>query len=951
MNTGLQSPFSAPTGPAASRASEESGQPSYYLPIFLTAAAGVALSVLLFFLVRRAEHRSFQAEFDRRAEVPHTAFQQELGDYFNFLQSVGAFYYSSRSVDRKEFAGFTKDALERLAGLRAVQWVPRVAAADRSAYELAVRNDGFPQYQILDADEQGRRIRAPVRAEHLPVCFVEPPSERPELGLDLAPNVDHAAAMLRARDTGAPAAGMPFVSRVGTNTAVACRMFVAIYTNLLPHASPEERQVNLAGYATVVLDVTRLVKTTLHKLRDADLRGIAWMLVDSGTPGTGERATLLYQSPEWRQLEGQAETSSRFDFDMAGRHWLLHCQPTPVYLAAQRSWQDWAMLLGGLLVTGLAVAYLSAALGRSARVHRVVGERTAELARSNESLKAEVAGRARSEAALAAEREVINALMDTIPDHIYFKDRESRFIRINKSMATAFGLKDPEEAVGSSDADFFASEHSQNALADEARILSTGEPMVGREERETWPDGSSTWVSTTKQCLRDKAGTIVGTFGISRDITSRKRIERRLAVQYNVARVLAQSATFNAAAPNILQEVCELVGWPVGAIWTVDTAGGVLDCQELWHAPSVNVPEFVAKSRSSTFSKGVGLPGRVWESGEPTWIRDVVQDPNFPRAAVAIREGLHGAFGFPIRSGGQVLGVIEFFSPRIEQPDDDLLQLFAAVGSQIGQFIERQRAEQALALKAQELQRSNTDLEQFAYVASHDLQEPLRMIASYTQLIERRYHDKLDDDAREFMAFAVDGAKRMQTLINDLLAYSRVGTHGKPLVPLDSGQMLQLALANLKVAIDESQAKIHTGPLPRILGDATQFTQLLQNLIGNAVKFHGNKPPVIHVSAERVDVPATPDSAPKAKYSTQKATLWRFAVRDEGIGIERQYFERIFIIFQRLHGREEYPGTGIGLAVCKRIVERHGGRIWVESEPGQGAAFYFTVPEPQDSPL
>jgi PAS domain S-box-containing protein len=949
MNTGRQSPFSA--APSERRDTEESGQPSYYLPLLLTAAAGILLSIGLFFVVRRAEHRSLQAEFDRRAEVPHTAFQRELGDYLNFLQSVDAFYYSSKDVDRREFAGFTKDAVERLAGLRAVQWVPRVAASDRAAHEQTARNDGFPQYQILDVDGHGGRVRAPARAEHLPVCYVEPPSERFELGLDLAPNADHAAAMLRARDIGAPAAGLPFAARAGTNTAVACRMFVAIYTNLFPHATPEERQINLAGYASVILDVTRLVQATLQKLRDADMRGIAWMLVDSGTPGTGERPTLLYQSPEWRQITGPVEISSRFDFDMAGRHWLLECQPTPVYLAAQRSWQDWAVLFGGLVMTGLAVAYLSAALGRSARVHRLVAERTAELARSNESLKAEIGGRARSEAALAAEREMINALMDTIPDHIYFKDRESRFIRINRSMATAFGLNRPEEAVGRGDADFFAPEHAQNALEDEQRILSTGDPMVGREEKETWADGSTTWVSTTKQCLRDKAGTIAGTFGISRDITLRKLAERRLAVQYTVARVLAQSATFNAAAPNILQEICESLGWPFGAIWIVDKPAGLLRCQELWHAPAVDVPEFVANTRSRTFSRGVGLPGRVWDSGEPAWIRDVVQDPNFPRAPVAIREGLHGAFGFPIRSGSDMLGVIEFFSPRIEQPDDELLQLFAAVGSQIGQFIERQRAEQELALKAQELERSNTDLEQFAYVASHDLQEPLRMIASYTQLLERRYRDKLDGEAREFMAFAVDGAMRMQTLINDLLAYSRVGTHGKPLVPLDASSMLQRAMANLKVAIEESHAQIHAGPLPRILGDATQFTQLLQNLVGNAIKFRGGKPPVIHISAELVDAAGVLDAGANTDLRTPKPKVWRFAVRDEGIGIERQYFERIFVIFQRLHGREEYPGTGIGLAVCKRIVERHGGRIWVESEPGRGAAFFFTIPEVPDSPL
>jgi signal transduction histidine kinase len=379
----------------------------------------------------------------------------------------------------------------------------------------------------------------------------------------------------------------------------------------------------------------------------------------------------------------------------------------------------------------------------------------------------------------------------------------------------------------------------------------------------------------------------------------------------------------------------------------VDPEAHVLRCVEMWHAPSARIPGFEKISRSRTFAQDVGLPGRVWNLGEPIWIRDAAQEQNFPRADAAIREGLHGAFGFPIRSGSEVLGVIEFFSSQIEQPDEDLLLLFAAVGSQIGQFAERQRAEQALAQKAQELERSNTDLEQFAYVASHDLQEPLRMIASYTQLLERRYREKLDDEAREFMNFAVDGALRMQTLINDLLAYSRVGTRGKPLAKIDASEMLQRALTNLKIAIEESGAQIHSTPLPIVLGDETQLTQLFQNLIGNAIKFRGEKPAVIHVSAELTTVAAPPDPHPPAtgRKAPTPSKQWVFAVRDEGIGIEKQYFDRIFVIFQRLHGREEYPGTGIGLAVCKKIVERHGGRIWLESTPGIGSTFFFTIPQ------
>jgi|GEM_PF-6913109 len=239
---------------------------------------------------------------------------------------------------------------------------------------------------------------------------------------------------------------------------------------------------------------------------------------------------------------------------------------------------------------------------------------------------------------------------------------------------------------------------------------------------------------------------------------------------------------------------------------------------------------------------------------------------------------------------------------------------------------QRKDAEQKLKQILAELKRSNEELEQFAYVSSHDLQEPLRMIVSYLQLLERRYKGRLDADADEFIGFAVDGAHRMQTLINDLLAYSRVTTKGRPFEPTDCRDAVQGACANLKLRIDETGSRIEYGQLPTVLADSSQLTQLFQNLIGNALKYRSLQPPRISIEAELRD------------------REWLFSVQDNGIGIEPRYFERIFVIFQRLHSRSEHSGTGIGLAVCKKIVERHGGIIWVSSEPGTGSTFYFTIP-------
>jgi PAS domain S-box-containing protein len=245
----------------------------------------------------------------------------------------------------------------------------------------------------------------------------------------------------------------------------------------------------------------------------------------------------------------------------------------------------------------------------------------------------------------------------------------------------------------------------------------------------------------------------------------------------------------------------------------------------------------------------------------------------------------------------------------------------------------RKHADALLLQKMAELNRSNEDLAEFAYIASHDLQEPLRMVASYTQLLSKRYKGKLDADADDFIAFAVDGASRMQRLIKDLLTYSRVGTKGGQLLDSSSEEALQQALRNLRGAIEESGAVVTHDPLPAVLADETQLIQLFQNLIGNAIKYRNGGIPQIHISASKTE-----------------AKKWTFAVRDNGLGIDAQYFDKIFGMFQRLHKREEFAGTGIGLAICKKIVERHGGSISVASELGRGSTFRFGLSEIETKP-
>jgi PAS domain S-box-containing protein len=262
--------------------------------------------------------------------------------------------------------------------------------------------------------------------------------------------------------------------------------------------------------------------------------------------------------------------------------------------------------------------------------------------------------------------------------------------------------------------------------------------------------------------------------------------------------------------------------------------------------------------------------------------------------------------------------------------EDEQGRIYRIIGTATD-ISDRKQKEVELENQKQDLMRSNAELQQFAYIASHDLQEPLRMITSYLELLERRYQGQLDAKADKFIAYAVDGANRMQVLINDLLSYSRVGSREQDLQLVDCKKIVQNVLINLKMSIEQSDAIITYEPLPQVNADPSQLTQLFQNLISNAIKFRHKDPPQIHIGVQSTD------------------GKWLFSVKDNGIGMEVQYLDRIFVIFQRLHGKTEYPGTGIGLAVCKKIIERHGGILWVESEPEHGSTFYFTLPDVKGS--
>jgi PAS domain S-box-containing protein len=514
-------------------------------------------------------------------------------------------------------------------------------------------------------------------------------------------------------------------------------------------------------------------------------------------------------------------------------------------------------------------------------------------------------------------------------------------------------------------------------------VVREGGWMAPYETVRLTKDGRLVDVSLSVSPIKDASGRIVGPSRISRDITEQKRVRRELdrlrwmlsppaegpsgepLAQAPVCRHAARNTArliLDAAGDSLLAEIAGGFHELMGTCFAMHEANGdlaynehvsdwsrFLDATAIRHCASAGdcQPQACDRWRFDGCS-GKNAALETMARGQPV---DIERFDGTRLYSVPIRAGgevvgsMSIGYGDPPRDAAQLARLAKKYGVEAEELGrhaeayetrplfivELAKQRLAGSARLLGEIVQRSRGEALLRQARDELARSNRELERFAHIASHDLQEPLRMVASYTQLLAQRYHDQLDQDAHDFINYAVDGATRMKQLIEDLLAYSRVTARGLPAAVVDTQNAFSLALRNLEAAIGETNAEVTGGDLPEVLADGSQIVQLFQNLVGNAIKFRTpGVPPRVHTEARQA-----PD------YPRQ----WLFRVADNGIGIDPKFFDRVFVIFQRLHTRHEYPGTGIGLALCQRIVERHGGRIWIESEPGKGTAFLFTLPE------
>jgi PAS domain S-box-containing protein len=516
------------------------------------------------------------------------------------------------------------------------------------------------------------------------------------------------------------------------------------------------------------------------------------------------------------------------------------------------------------------------------------------------------------------------------------QDLDTGRITLSDEACRIFGLQPEERVVDLTQwhEQWLALIHPEDRprIAEVAAAALRGGPPYDVEYRVVRPGGEVRIIYSRGEVTWDDSGRPRRMFGMMQDITERKRAEQHLVAQHSVTRILAEVATVEEATPKILQALCERLEWDLGTLWRIDQEAGVLRCAQMWRKPSVEATQFAAANRASTFRPGRGLPGQVWASRAPACIPDVAHDPGFLRAHIAAREGLHAAFAFPILLGSEVLGVIDFVSREIRQPDQDLLDMMASVGSQIGQFIERKRAEESLRQAQAELSHMArlTTLGELTASIAHEVNQPLGAIVTNGQACLRLLARESPDlhKSREVIERMISNGMRASAVITRIRALAQKAPPHKDWLDLNATIRDVLALARSAAHRHGVAVETHLAEqVPLVRADRIQLQQVLLNLIINAIEAMSG----VGDGPRELAVQSDPDTTTPGV---------RVTVRDSGPGLDPQHLAHLFDAFYTT----KTNGLGLGLAISRRIVEAHGGGLWASANVPHGAVFQFTVP-------
>ncbi len=870
--------------------------------VLILAGIGLTLSLLAMFLQRYLEHREIAANFYTDASQVISASDRAITNLIDDLEYVSSIYAASQTVERREFRVFVRHLLDNSPGLMEVQWIPVVKNSQREAFESAARQKGLKDYRITEYDLKRGLVRAATHDRYYPVLYSESIERmKNEPGYDLASNPAFREALDRAARSGKIAATGGTLRSLQNGLPTDLTAFLPIYRKNAPVEPAARGHQDIMGFVAGRYRIENVLNIVLAQL---GLSTFTLTILDlsQSQDTTPEDETLLTRQLTNELLSDEDKQLNDFAYlhqlKVGGRQWALICSAGEEYIAEGKTWKPWGIFGIGLLITLFVVNRKhTRQLLEIQRDHlqELVEEKTIGLRRYNKKLKERITRGQQTEEALRKSEERLNLALDAVNDGLWDFNPQTGDCYFSPRWFTMLGYGPGEISRFYKDWTYLVyPEDLPNAEAKIQTSLQTGEDLF-TEFRMRAKDGRWVYIqSRGKVVAWDDNGQAIRMVGTHSDVTARKQAEEAFRKSETEKQVildsLAEQVIYLDLKMNILwanRTACEFLG-----ATRKDIIGR--KCYKAWgnrEKPCLDCPVILAR-----------------QSGHQEFSDTHTPDGRFCHAQ-----------GYPVRDdNNRVIGMVK-------------LNL---------DITERHRAEQELKTFMAKLERSNRELQDFASVASHDLQEPLRKVQTFGNRLASVLGDSLDEKPRDYLERMLNATRRMQNLVNDLLTFSRVTTRAKPYTPTDLNAVVQGVLSDLEVAIEQTRGRIDIGELPTIDADPTQMRQLLQNLISNALKFHHqDRRPVVEISADFIISPVDPTGC-----CGENCEYCRLTVRDNGIGFDEKYSDRIFAVFQRLHSRNQYDGTGVGLAVCRKIVERHGGTITVTSQPGCGTTFTVLLP-------